>query len=518
MTSTVSGTLAAGASKTFGLLPAETVTLTLSPNVRVVITETPAAVSGSGVGGASSTRVHRPELAGTFTYGPYPMGGSVVVEVQSNSGSSVRWLWTSTYYGRNSSGDVTGLVDADGNTYAIAPPKRPRLILKRCIDEVGITYANSGTAATPTVDTASPFGGSAIKLSIPSGNTYTEIQLAGNTLANFNDHIVWRVWIEDATKVTDVKCYAGTTSYGRYYQRTYLVSSSDVNKFNGEHFIGVGPKFAAAINTFVTGTDTMADMKLRITTSAATNVWIERIVVHGNQSPRIVFTFDDCVLSHYTKAYPKLAQYRFKGAFGINSGGIGGSASLYMSAAQILEMANAGQEIYSHNVANTNYPTQNAATYTAAFRTGLNALLAITPKVSSLYHPWVQGGNGIDVQATMKAQGVQIMRGINNASDGPHNLFADGVGNRNVVVRANQTDNRTLASMTADVDDCITYGSTMFFMTHELVTTTPLAGVETSLTAFEGLVDYVAARRGQVQVLAISEIYDEWRRAGYISQ
>ena len=115
MTSTVSGTLAAGASKTFGLLPAETVTLTLSPNVRVVITETPAAVSGSGVGGASSTRVHRPELPGTFTYGPYAMGGSVVVEVQSNSGSSVGWTITSTYYGRNSSGDVTSLVDGDGN-------------------------------------------------------------------------------------------------------------------------------------------------------------------------------------------------------------------------------------------------------------------------------------------------------------------------------------------------------------------------------------------------------------------
>lgn len=410
------------------------------------------------------------------------------------------------------------LVSGDGNTFKIPPQKRPRLILKRMLDAVGVTYANSGTAATPTVDTASPFGTTAIKLAIPAGNTYTEIQLAGNSLANFNDHIVWRVWIEDATKVTDIKAYAGTASYGRYYQRTYLVSSSNTNQFNGEHFIGVGPMFAAAVNTFVTGTDTLADVKLRITTSADTNVWVERIVVHGNADPRIVFTFDDCVVSHYTRAYPKLAQYGLRGAFGINTDNIGGTASLYLSSSQIAEMANAGQEIYGHNVSNTNYPTQNAATYTAAFRTGLNALLAITPKTSSIYHPWVQGGNGIDVQATMRAQGVQIMRGINNASDGPHNLFADGVGNRNVVVRANQTDNRTFASLQTDVDNCILYGSTMFFMTHELVTTTPLAGVETSLDVFNSLVEYVAGKRGQVQVCAVSDLYDLWRAAGYISQ
>jgi hypothetical protein len=412
-------------------------------------------------------------------------------------------------------------VSGDGNTFRIQPQKRPRLILKRMTDEVGVTYANSGTPAVVTVDAASPFGGTAIKLAIPTGNTWTEIQYAGNSLANFNDHVVWRVWIENAAHVSQIQTYAGTSGYGRLYQRTYTVSSSNINQFNGEHFIAAGPMFAAAANTFLTGVDTLADTKLRIFYGgggATVNVWVERLVVHGNAEPRIVFTFDDCAVSHYTRAYPKLAQYGLKGAFGINSGDINGSASLYLSSSQIQEMANAGQEIYGHNVSNTNYPTQNAATYTAAFRTGLNALLAITPKVSSLYHPWVQGGNGIDVHATMRAQGAQILRGINNNTDGAHNLFGDGVGNRNVVVRANQTDNRTFASLQTDVDNCILYGSTMFFMTHELVTTTPLAGVETSLDVFNSLVEYVAGKRGQVQVCAVSDLYDLWRAAGYISQ
>ena len=120
MTATATGTLAAGSSQTFGLAPAETLTLTTLPNVRVVITETVSAVSGSGLGGNAS-RVHRPELAGTFTYGPYAMGGSVVVEVQSTSGSSVTWLMTSGTFARDSSGNVTGLVGPDGATVTLLP-------------------------------------------------------------------------------------------------------------------------------------------------------------------------------------------------------------------------------------------------------------------------------------------------------------------------------------------------------------------------------------------------------------
>ena len=131
MTSTTSGTLTAGQSRTFDLAPASTVTVTLLPNVRVVITESPSAVSGSGVGGASSSRVHRPELPGTFTYGPYAMGGSVVVEVQSNSGSSVAWT------------ETNALLTEDGD---IVSPDGSLLTLSEVTPYVNLTA--TGTAFT----------------------------------------------------------------------------------------------------------------------------------------------------------------------------------------------------------------------------------------------------------------------------------------------------------------------------------------------------------------------------------
>lgn len=112
-TATSTGTLTAGNSRTFNLAPASAVTLTLLPNVRVTITETPATVTATSLGGNAS-RVHEPRLPGVVTYGPYPMGGSVLVENESNSGSTVTWVETSAVYATDSSGNVTGLVGPDG--------------------------------------------------------------------------------------------------------------------------------------------------------------------------------------------------------------------------------------------------------------------------------------------------------------------------------------------------------------------------------------------------------------------
>lgn len=115
--STSTGTLTAGQSRTFNLAPASAVTLTLSPNVRVTITETPATVAATGLGGNAS-RVHEPRLPGVVTYGPYPMGGSVLVEVESNSGSSVAWVRSDSIIAESADG-AQSLVSGDGNVRSL---------------------------------------------------------------------------------------------------------------------------------------------------------------------------------------------------------------------------------------------------------------------------------------------------------------------------------------------------------------------------------------------------------------
>ena len=112
--STSTSTLAVGASRTFNLSPGSALTLTTLPNCRVTVTETPNTVSASGVGGNAS-RVHNLQLGQTVTYGPYPMGGTVVVANASTSGSVVTWIRSDALVAESASGAVS-LVSGDGTT------------------------------------------------------------------------------------------------------------------------------------------------------------------------------------------------------------------------------------------------------------------------------------------------------------------------------------------------------------------------------------------------------------------
>lgn len=119
---TTTGTLTAGNSRTFALAPGSALTLTLLPNCRVTVTETPETVSASDAGG-NSPRTHNHQFAGVFTYGPYVMGGSVVVDNASNSGSTVTWGRKDTTV--STSSDGLSLVSGDGNAILLgaAGPK-----------------------------------------------------------------------------------------------------------------------------------------------------------------------------------------------------------------------------------------------------------------------------------------------------------------------------------------------------------------------------------------------------------
>ena len=233
MTATATGTLAAGSSQTFGLAPAETLTLTTLPNVRVVITETVSAVIGSGLGGNAS-RVHRPELAGTFTYGPYAMGGSVVVEVQSTSGSSVTWLVTSGTFSRDSSGNVTGLVGPDGDKYPIFCRPRPRLLIVG--NSIAGQSCRGGASYTSRVATAA---GSGVK---PGSNQITLV--AGGVAAlslSGNDYIVVQLANQQPWPVQVTAISTETLTLARrlpFTVRTVSGSEAGVSKVTSPVFFG----------------------------------------------------------------------------------------------------------------------------------------------------------------------------------------------------------------------------------------------------------------------------------------
>lgn len=87
-TSTV--TLAPGSSRTYSLAPGEAVTVATEPNCYVTVTETPDVITTADQGGQTNVRTSILQYKGEWTYGPYALGGTVVVDVSlSKSTSSV---------------------------------------------------------------------------------------------------------------------------------------------------------------------------------------------------------------------------------------------------------------------------------------------------------------------------------------------------------------------------------------------------------------------------------------------
>lgn len=393
--------------------------------------------------------------------------------------------------------------------------------LKRFVDTVGVTAVSSGTAATVSIDAASPFGRPAYKVAMPAGNTYAEVQLGSLGVANFDSHVIWTVWVEDYTSVQQIQVFAGTAGYGRLWQQTHNINNSNTNRINGEHKVVVGPTAAGVTNTFVGGTDTLAETKLRIFPGAGgANVWVESSVVPGVGRATHIITHDDASVTWIQNVLPYLAAAGLVGSFGINTGDINGSAALYLTSAQVVQIAAAGHQISPHNVTNTSVAdgtggSQTAAQYTADFVTAAAALGAlIGQSLDTSYHPWVQGRTMQGVMDTMRAAGLRVARG----TDAGYNFPQAGLGGHVLQVK-----NQSLHTLTTDAQIdaiCATaakYGLTVIWMVHEVLTTGGSDGigtdVETNVSKYAYLCNRIA--RDVREGLAVNRSMADWGRELY---
>jgi hypothetical protein len=366
-------------------------------------------------------------------------------------------------------------------------------VLKRMIDVVGVGVANSGTAATVAIDAASPFGRPAYKVDMPAGNTWHEVQLTGLNVANFDGHVIWSVWIADYTAVEQVQVYAGTTGYTRLFQSAYLVNTSNTSRWNGEHKIVVGPTQAGSANTFLRGTDSLAETKIRVFPGAAgASVWVDAVFVPGVGRPTHLITHDDCSVTWMSNGLPVLNEYSLKATFNINTGDINGSPSLFLSSAQVLQIAQAGHQVSCHNVTNTAFNdgtggTQTASEYTADFISGCATLSSIVgQQLEPGYHAWVQGRNNVTVHDTMRAAGMLIGRGIVAGYNWPQ----VGLGNSALALRTQLLHTLTPAQITTICNNAVLYGATVVWMVHE-ITPRGGVGVETAASVYRFLCDRI---------------------------
>jgi hypothetical protein len=347
--------------------------------------------------------------------------------------------------------------------------------LKQFSDSVGVGAANSGAAATVTIDPASPFGRAAYKVVMPAGNTYHEVMLTNLNLGAFDGHVIWTVWVEDHTKVQQIQVFAGTAGYTRLWQTTHNINNSGTNRINGEHKVVVGPLAAAATNTFVAGTDVLADTKLRIFPGAAgATVWIDACVVPGAGRATHILTYDDASVTWIGNVLPHLAANGLMGTFCVNTGDLNGSAALYLSTAQLRTIAALGHEISPHNVTNSSVQDGTGggdvtlAVYLGEWNTAGALLPGLVGDVfDGSYHSWVKGRTNQAAMDALRATGLKIARGTDNG----YNFPQAGLGGHVLQVKAQSLHTLTTdAQIDAICDSAAKYGATVVWMTHEVPT------------------------------------------------
>lgn len=390
-----------------------------------------------------------------------------------------------------------------------SPPKVR--VVKRMTDATRIVTASSGTAPTFSLDASSPFGRTAYKVAMAAGTTFAEVGYNDLNVPNFNGHVAYRIWVEDYTKINDIKLYVGNSGYALNSFLTDTIITSDAQMFNGERVLYVGPSRINTGGTFVFGSTTLANTKIRFTPNAATNVWVDAIEIPERTNPAVCLTFDDGYRSWLTYLKPLLDRYGMKATFNINTSTIGTNDALYPTSGDIVRLANEGHQITCHNISNLKYIAspysgdQTLSQYMADYTTARKTLEGYGLPVSGFgYHSYVQGGFDQALIDALRSEGVRCAR---IASSPKNMIYGSGLGNDIMALRTYELGtNYPVSTVTAGLDTLNTYGGAAIIMGHDTVanTATP-TGVQVTAADLEAVLARIAAYG--METLTMNDFY-----------
>lgn len=356
-TATSTGTLTAGNSRTFSLAPASAVTLTTLPNCRVTVTESPATVTATGLGG-NATRTHHLRLPQTVTYGPYPMGGEVVVENDTLSGSTVSWVETAALLNSD-----RALIAGDGSLLRPGvptnPPRRGFPLAAQITSASGVTVAGQ-SASSPVVTYVERDGLRGIRVTTAVG-LFAEISVPAFSRQFLKGQVSALFYVPDGemSKLSTTALYVGTSAYAAFYVESINHQSAGCNQHPGWYTLAPDPATSPA-DTVRTewavgggspdfASTTFVAAKFRVTPLAGQTATVELYGIWGDGSsplPKCVFTVDDGYDSQYSIGIPVFDRFGHKVSMSIIADAVGTAG--YMTVAQLQELVGRGHECVVH--------------------------------------------------------------------------------------------------------------------------------------------------------------------------
>jgi hypothetical protein len=392
------------------------------------------------------------------------------------------------------------LVDGAGNPFGnFGDPSA--VTVRSGASAVGWSLANNSAATGSMAMTAnSPFGGPALKVTIPNDTGSVDVIADGLGLAAFTaarGNIVHHVYVEDELCINQWQVHAGNdTSLTRNMTNTYNLSNNNLNRANGHHIVSLNPDNSTA-NTLLT-TDPVERLRLRFFGQPAGGVvWIGGVFVPEPVTPWLVVTVDDSDISMYARFHEELRQRNLKGTFAIDWDAVGTNPALYVSQAQLLEMYAYGHDIASHNRTNTAYPDENPPvaqpsdadrlTYCTEYRYTRGVIRSLGMTRALGYHPLVQGAHDGALVDSLKAHGARLMR-----TTGAGNVEPFKASLQSVIRQRQLGSGFSLATAKTWVTSAVARSQDVFLMGHILASTAS-STVTWAQTDFASLLDYALA-------------------------
>ena len=351
-----------------------------------------------------------------------------------------------------------------------------------------------GPGATVTNDAVNvKQGAQSVNIAGNGTNIYMQRAVNWNIPADCKWGFFW-VYVADATKLNSVILFLATRVDFLYY----LQSPEITGLVNGWNFVRSDLSAWSAIGP-VSMASTMVILRVRMSTSADTNISVDDFQLGLVTQPAVVLTFDDGWDSSYLQGF-SYANPRGIRATEYAISGLIGNANI-VTAAQLQEMVRGGWDIGNHSSNSTEFTTLTQAEIETNLSTCAAALAAIGIGDSSLHVAYPSGGYDADTFAAMAAQGMLTGRTTQQDIFTIWQIEQASKWYELPVYTLNSVNNINAAI--AQVDSVISKNAVIIFLLHKL-DVTPDA-MTWPISSWRTLIHYLVSRN--VPTLTITELY-----------
>lgn len=306
------------------------------------------------------------------------------------------------------------------------------------------------------------------------------------------------VYVENDVDTSNLKLrITSDSTFTKYFE---YVMASDIHE--GWNYVLMGRSQWTNVGS-ESWQNTMVRLRLIIgggSTSQVGTVYVDSLYINVYSRPKCMIFFDDQPNTTYTLAYPYMRKYGFKGVIPIISSTVGTNGKC--SLAELTEMHTYGWDMVNHtvnhNALGTLTPSQMVDEITGCTRWLAQNGFTRRNEHKMLAYPL--SSEGTTVWPSVISSGIIAARG-NHTRTQPNQL-----DNYLSLCGLSNDSGTTAADIKAKIDKAIAEGGCAMLYFHILRTEDIATTLDPAI--FYEVVDYLATKRQQIDVVTMSEWYD----------